>query len=78
MTLFKTAVGEVLLSKRSNVALGYISDIERGKKDLSSVVLQSLATGIGVSAAHLIIESGYRMGGWDITELTEDTRREYV
>ena len=89
--MFKIAMGEVLrelrrekgitlreLSKKSNVALGYISDIERGKKDPSSVVIQSLANGIGMSAAALIIESGYRMGDWDTTELSEEKEEEYV
>lgn len=89
--LFKIAMGEVLrelrrekgitlrqLSKKSNVALGYISDIERGRKDPSSVVIQSLANGIGMSAAALIIESGYRMGDWDTTELSEEKEEEYV
>lgn len=89
--LFKIAMGEVLrelrrekgitlrqLSKKSNVALGYISDIERGRKDPSSVVIQSLANGIGMSAAALIIESGYRMGDWDTIELSEEKEEEYV
>lgn len=89
--MFKIAMGEVLrelrrekgitlreLSKKSNVALGYISDIERGKKDPSSVVIQSLANGIGMSAAALIIESGYRMGDWDTAELSEEKEGEYV
>jgi transcriptional regulator with XRE-family HTH domain len=76
---FKVALGDVIrelrlernltlrtLSKRSNVALGYISEIERGQKDASSVVMESLANGLGVPIHQIVIETGYRMGEWDV------------
>lgn len=75
---FRVALGDVLrelrlekhltlrvLSKRSNVALGYISEVERGHKDPSSLVMESLSYGLGVPTHQIIIETGYRMGEWD-------------
>jgi transcriptional regulator with XRE-family HTH domain len=77
---FRVALGDVIrelrlernltlrtLSKRSNVALGYISEVERGQKDPSSVVMESLAYGLGVPIHQVIIETGYRMGEWDVS-----------
>jgi hypothetical protein len=75
---FRVALGDVIrelrlernltlrtLSKRSNVALGYISEIERGHKDPSSLVMESLAHGLRVPIHQIVIETGYRMGEWD-------------
>jgi transcriptional regulator with XRE-family HTH domain len=78
---FKVALGDVIrelrlernltlrtLSKRSNVALGYISEIERGHKDASSVVMESLARGLRVPIHQIVIETGYRMVVWDASD----------
>lgn len=68
------AIGEVLrearnekfmtlrkLSSRSAVALGYISEIERGQKDASSEILDSLARGLNLDVADIIIMAGWKM-----------------
>jgi transcriptional regulator with XRE-family HTH domain len=61
------------LSKRSHVALGYISEIERGHKDPSSAVMQSLASGLKVPIHQIVIEAGYRMAGWDNEVVSSET-----
>ncbi len=81
---FKVALGDVIrelrlernltlrtMSKRSNVALGYISEIERGHKEASSVVMKSLADALKVPIHQIVIETGYRMGEWDVSGLVE-------
>ncbi len=67
MVTMRQALGEVLrahrqaagvtlrdLAERSNVSLGYISEIERGQKEASSELLQSLATGLNLSLSVLM------------------------
>lgn len=79
MKLFREALGEVLreerlaqqktlrtLSGQATIALGYLSEIERGQKELSSEILYSLATqGLGLEAYEIVIKAGLRMGGLD-------------
>lgn len=68
------AIGEVLreartekfmtlrkLSQKSAVALGYISEVERGQKDPSSEILESLARGLNLDVADIIIMAGWKM-----------------
>jgi transcriptional regulator with XRE-family HTH domain len=49
------------LSEKSSVALGYISEVERGSKEASSEILECLAEGLNVDVADLIIMAGWRM-----------------
>lgn len=82
---FKVAFGDIVrelrterhltlrkLSSKSNVALGYISEIERGHKDASSSVMGALASGLGVPLHQIVVEAGYRMVGIDDVELIEE------
>lgn len=84
-TDFKIALGGVLhdlrvekgltlreVANRSNVALGYISEIEHGKKEASSSVMECLANAIEVPLHQIVIETGYVMAGWDFTELERE------
>lgn len=72
--LFQEALGEVIrderlarkmtlrdLSGQGFIALGYLSEIERGQKCASSEVVEAVAHGLGKPAYELIIEAGYRM-----------------
>lgn len=45
------------LSVRSNTSLGYLSEIERGTKEVSSTVLDSIARGLGVELYNIVSES---------------------
>jgi transcriptional regulator with XRE-family HTH domain len=81
---FKVALGDVIrelrlersltlrtLSKRSNVALSYLSDIERGRKDPSSSVMSAIGNGLKVPIHQIVIEAGYRMGEWDVSGIAD-------
>jgi transcriptional regulator with XRE-family HTH domain len=73
---FQTAFGEVVrekrhangltlrtLSGRGFIALGYLSEVERGQKCPSSDIIESIADGLGMDAGELIIQTGMRMTG---------------
>jgi transcriptional regulator with XRE-family HTH domain len=49
------------LSVVSSVALGYLSEIERGQKEASSEILDSIAFGLGISLSELVFQTGYRI-----------------
>lgn len=76
--LMRHALGEVLrelrneqgltlrqTAKTSCMALGYLSEIERGHKEVSSEVLDNLARGLGYQTHEVILLAGYRLGGLD-------------
>lgn len=60
------------LSEKSSVALGYVSEIERGVKEASSEILSSLAFGLEVETGQILIEAGYRMAGINSFEISEN------
>lgn len=45
----------------AHVALGYLSEIERGHKEASSEVLQRIATAMNEPLSQILIETGERM-----------------
>lgn len=74
MTLFRDALGTVLRSERDNqgrtlrdvaasatMSLGYISEIERGMKEVSSEILQSLCDALFISVKDVLIEVVVKM-----------------
>lgn len=82
---FRQALGEVIREQRlakeltlrqvsSNgyVSLGHLSDIERGTKEASSDIMDSIANGLGVELYELIIKAGYRMGDLEVPDTPED------
>jgi transcriptional regulator with XRE-family HTH domain len=81
---FQTAFGEIVreqrlannqtlrsLSGNGYLALGYLSEVERGQKCPSSAIIEAIADGLGVSASLLIIEAGFRMAREAIPETVE-------
>ena len=71
---FQIAFGEVVrerrlankqtlrtLSANGYLALGYLSEVERGQKCASSDIIEAIANGLGVEAYELIIQAGLRM-----------------
>ena len=72
---FNYAIGEVLkeirteekqltlrqLSMKSAVALGYISEVERGQKEGSSEILECLAKALDYELCDLVIMAGWKM-----------------
>jgi transcriptional regulator with XRE-family HTH domain len=83
--LYREALGEVLreerldqkmtlrmVAEKSTLALGYLSEIERGQKELSSDLLESLAArGLGLETADVVIRAGMRMAGLGIPDTPE-------
>jgi transcriptional regulator with XRE-family HTH domain len=89
--LFKDALGEVLrtarleqgltlrtVSAKSNIALGYLSEVERGHKEISSELFSCLATGLGWETSELVIQAGLRMAGVIVPNTAETLVDEYA
>lgn len=81
---FRQALGEVIRQERlaqertmrsitegGFIALGYLSEVERGQKDPSSEVMEAIANGLGVEPYELIIKAGYRMGNLEVPDTPE-------
>jgi len=83
--LYREALGEILREERlsqkmpmrevagkSTLALGYLSEVERGQKEISSDLLESLAArGLGMETADIVIRAGMRLAGLDIPDTPE-------
>jgi transcriptional regulator with XRE-family HTH domain len=97
MTLdFQTALGEVIRTRRlangmtlrslsadGYLALGYLSEVERGQKCPSSSVIDAIANGLGLEASELIIETGLLMANVPDTPeslftQTQDWNRQFI
>jgi transcriptional regulator with XRE-family HTH domain len=64
------------VSVKSGVALGYVSEVERGQKEASSEVLESLTNTLGISMADFLILTALRLGG--IPDTPKDLLDEYA
>ena len=84
MVLMRHEIGDVLrdyrlqrgktlrqVAGKANVALGYLSEIERGQKEASSEVLQSIADALESPLSDILIEVGERLAVFE--ELTPVT-----
>lgn len=82
---FREALGEVMreqrlaqgktmrqVSREACVALGYLSEIERGYKDPSSGVVSAVAKGLGMPAHELVFKTAVRMAGLDVPDTLAD------
>lgn len=49
------------VSQRGIVALGYLSEVERGHKEASSEILNCIAYGLSVPVHELVIAAGYHL-----------------
>lgn len=91
MKLFREALGEVLREERlarnlilrtvasqAPIALAFLSEVENGKKEMSSIVLERVAFGLGTSASELIIRAGLRMAELDVPDTIEFLLDEYA
>ena len=87
----RTALGELLREIRKEqrknlrdiategyIALGYLSEVENGRKQISDELLESVAYALGTTPAALIIEAGYRMLGSDPSTLLTSNDLELV
>jgi transcriptional regulator with XRE-family HTH domain len=77
--LYREALGEILRETRlaqnktmrqvsgvAFMALGYLSEVERGQKELSSEPLENLARSLNLEPYELIFKTAMRMAGVDV------------
>lgn len=55
-------------STKATMALGYLCEVERGKKEISSEILDGLAFGLGTDVAEIAIQTGLRLAGHTIPD----------
>lgn len=89
--IYREALGEVLrqarldkqltlrqVSAKACMALGYLSEIERGHKELSSELLTNLARSLDADVSELIISTGLRLAGVVVPDTVADLVDEYA
>lgn len=89
--LFREALGEVLresrqaqgktlrtISQTGHIALGYLSEVERGCKEASSEVIEFLAKALGLNTSDIILKTALRMGGLDVPNTAESLLDDYA
>jgi transcriptional regulator with XRE-family HTH domain len=89
--LFRRALGEVLREERlsqqktlriisgtGRIALGYLSEVERGDKEVSSEILDGVADALGLSTYEVIMRAGMRMAGVYVPDTAEVLLDEYA
>lgn len=89
--IFKHALGEVLreerlaqgktlrtISDKGCIALGYLSEVERGDKEISSELFEGIAKALNIPTYELVVRAGIRMSGLDIPDTAELLLDEYA
>lgn len=87
MKLYRHALGEVIremrtasgkhmrnVSKDGSIAIGYLSEVERGYKEASSEILEGIARALGTTVGELAIRAGLRL----VEESVPDSPAELV
>lgn len=80
---FRTQKGQTLrqVAARANVALGYLSEVERGQKEASSEILASLADALDTPVSVILREVSDRLAileGVTVPDLVPDTFAESI
>lgn len=78
---YRVALGEVIreeritknlfqrdVSRMGVISLGFLSEVERGQKEISSELLEGVACGLGVKSYELVIRAGLKMAGQEIPD----------
>lgn len=60
------------LSASARIALGYLSEVERGQKEASSEIVDSVACALGLTAGELVIRAGIVLGGYKVPDTIEE------
>ena len=60
------------ISKAGYISMGHLSDVENGRKEGSSVFIESISKALGLEAYELVLEAGYLMAGQNIPDTYED------
>lgn len=82
---YRVALGEVIREERLSqnlfqrdvsrmgvISLGFLSEVERGGKEISSELLECVAIGLGVPTHELIIRAGLKMAGYRVPDTAEE------
>ncbi|WP_099022727.1 transcriptional regulator ClgR [Mycolicibacterium palauense] len=67
----RTSQGRTLreVSDSARVSLGYLSEVERGRKEASSELLSAICTALDVPLSDVLIDAGQRMAHVENAEL---------
>lgn len=82
---FRDALGEILreerlaqglslrtVSKQAFISLGFLSEVETGKKEIASEFLNQVITaGLGLEPSEIIMRTAIRMAGLDVPDTAE-------
>ncbi len=68
----RTAQGRTLreVSDSARVSLGYLSEVERGRKEPSSELLNAICDALDVPLSELLIDAGERMAGEEAARMS--------
>jgi len=82
---YRVALGEVIreerlaqertqrhLSGKGIISIGFLSEVERGTKEISSELLEGVAFGLGLEAYELVIRAGLKMSGQTIPDTAQE------
>lgn len=86
-TLLREVIGDVLRRARTNqgrtlrevsdsarVSLGYLSEVERGRKEASSELLSAICTALDVPMSRVLTDAGERLGRQERAASAESAR----
>ena len=89
MTLLREALGQVIrterekqnrslrvIAKNSFMSLGYLSELERGLKEVSSEVLDNICRALNISTSELLVATAFSMDRSLELELSELIEKE--
>lgn len=60
------------VSRRANISLGHLSDVERGVKSISFPLLENLADGLNMRPSDLLIELGFGLAEIEVPDTAEE------
>lgn len=94
MVLVRQEIGDVLrdvrlqkgrtlrqVAGKASVALGYLSEVERGQKEASSEILAAIADALEVPVSGILIEAGSRLAsleGMTVVKVPDTVPDEFV
>lgn len=88
MILYRKALGSALKAARTRlgitlrevtntapIALGYLSEVERGQKEISSELLPSVCTALGTTLGNITLDTAYILLEWESQELEQEFQK---
>ena len=91
MALLRQEIGEVLrevrqnqgltlrqVANRANVALGYLSEVERGQKEVSSEILLAVSDGLNMPLSKILSEVSVRIAETETLYIPDTVPAEFL